>query len=61
MLGERPNVAAVLASLGEVALAEHDHASGAARYREALVIYHEMGSVRGIGIALAGLASLAAA
>jgi hypothetical protein len=44
-----------------VALAEHDHATAGARFRESLVVYHEMGSVHGIGVGLAGLASLAAA
>jgi predicted ATPase/DNA-binding XRE family transcriptional regulator len=60
-LGERPTVATILDSLGDIALVRGDHLLARARFDEALTLYLDMDSPRGVGVALAGLAAVAAA
>jgi DNA-binding CsgD family transcriptional regulator len=54
-------MATILDELGRVALARGDRALARKRFEESLSLYREMDSRRGIGIALHGLACLAAA
>jgi tetratricopeptide (TPR) repeat protein len=57
-LGDKPNIAAALNNLGEVAEGEGDFAQAAALHREALDLRRALGDQRGIANSLNNLASV---
>jgi predicted ATPase len=60
-LGERPTAASILDSLADMALARGDFIVARAYFDDALTMYLDMDSPRGVGIALTGLAAVTAA
>jgi tetratricopeptide (TPR) repeat protein len=59
--GDRWGSARSLADLGYIYCEQREYTAAHARFREALVVYAELGHKRGIARALEGLASLGAA
>jgi len=60
-VGDRPEVARVQCEAGWTALAADDPAAAGATFRRALLTYEEVGSPRGTGLAMLGLAAVEAA
>lgn len=60
-IGDHPEVARVHCEMGWTALAGEDPASAQQSFRSALLAYETVGSPRGTGLALLGLAAVAAA
>ncbi len=60
-IGDRPEIARVQCELGWAALAHADIAGSRQSFRQALRSYDEVGSPRGVGLALMGLAAADAA
>ena len=60
-IGDRPEIARVQCELGWAALAHADIAASRGSFQQALRSYDEVGSPRGIGLALMGLAAADAA
>jgi tetratricopeptide (TPR) repeat protein len=60
-VGDRPEIARVHCEMGWAALAAEDGAAARRAFRLAVSAYEEVGSVRGTGLALMGLAATAAA
>jgi hypothetical protein len=60
-VGDRPEVARVQCEAGWTALADDDPAAAGRIFRQALLTYEEVGSPRGTGLAMLGLAAVEAA
>jgi predicted ATPase len=60
-VGDRPEVARVQCEAGWTALADDDSTAAGAIFRRALLTYEEVGSPRGTGLAMLGLAAVEAA
>jgi tetratricopeptide (TPR) repeat protein len=60
-VGDRPEVARVQCEAGWTALADNDPTAASSIFRKALLTYEEVGSPRGIGLAMLGLAAVEAA
>ena len=60
-VGDRPEIARVHCEMGWTALAGEDEAGAQQAFQRAVAAYEEVGSVRGTGLALLGLAAVEAA
>jgi len=60
-VGDRPEIARVHCEMGWTALAAEDPRAASRSFRRAVVVYEEIGSPRGTGLALLGLAAVEAA
>jgi hypothetical protein len=57
-VGDRPEIARVLCEAGWVALADRDAPGARSLFRQGVTVYQEVGSPRGTGLALLGLAAV---
>jgi tetratricopeptide (TPR) repeat protein len=60
-IGDRPEIARVHCEMGWTALAASDHPAAMTAFRRAVQSYEEVGSPRGTGLALLGIAAVEAA